>query len=65
VAKAGQQVSSAQRLGALAIEALLPQFMPMGMADGGMAMPLAWRQQSIMRWLPQAVWPQAISVSAG
>jgi hypothetical protein len=65
VAEAGQQVSSAQSFGAVATGTLLPQFIPMGMADGGMGMPLAWVQQSITRWLPQAVWPQAISASAG
>jgi hypothetical protein len=30
-----------------------------------MAVLFAWLQQPIMRWLPQALWPQAFSVNVG
>lgn len=63
VAETGQHVTSAQSLGEVATGPFSPQFMSMGMAAA--AMLLAWLQQSIMRWLPQALWLQALSVSAG
>jgi hypothetical protein len=59
-----QQVSSAQNLGAVATRPTSPQPIPMGIV-AAMAVPFAWLQQSIVRWLPQALWPQAFSVNAG
>jgi hypothetical protein len=58
-----QQVSSAQSLGAVETGPVLPQSMLIGIA--ATAGPLGWLQQSIVRWLPQAPWPQAFSVKAG
>lgn len=63
-----QHVSSAQILGAAATGLALPQSIPIGIAGAAIAaiaMPFAWLQQSILRWLPQALWLQSFSVNAG
>jgi hypothetical protein len=60
-----QHVLSAQSFGAVALGPVSPQPIPMGIAGAAMAMPFAWLQQSIVRWLPQALWPQAFSVNVG
>ena len=62
-AETGQHVSSAQSLGESRPGRSGRSPCPMGMAAA--AMLFAWLQQSIMRWLPQALWLQAFSVSAG
>ena len=57
-----QQASPVQCMGAVATGRDRPQFMPMGI---GMAVLWGWGQQSMVGWLPQALWPQALSAKTG